>query len=263
MCYIYLKIYSYTPIYIYSALLAPDVFLIECINLPSHDLNVTIHKQLSLTLANQIDHILLQHQLQNLHYTTHYPIHYPTHAPSSVSYDSSKVIVLLHGWIGSECDWSGYVPELLAYYPVITVSTGCGVYSPSLFCAALRKSIQRFLTSHINHKTNNNTSFSTSSEAASVVLIGYSQGGRLAMHYRSLYPEDVASLIVLSAAPDKPLLPMLALEKTVINKWRELREVYSDVASTYKIHKPKNILPDTAEEAFLLWWYSLPLFNRY
>ena len=36
-----------------------------------------------------------------------------------------------------------------------------------------------------------------------LVLVGYSQGGRLAMHYRALFPLDVAALVGLSAVQGK------------------------------------------------------------
>ena len=36
-----------------------------------------------------------------------------------------------------------------------------------------------------------------------VVLVGYSQGGRLAMHYRTLFPKDVAAVMAVSAVPGK------------------------------------------------------------
>ena len=52
-----------------------------------------------------------------------------------------------------------------------------------------------------------------------VLLVGYSEGGRLGMHYRSMFPSGVHALITLSTCPRKNLSP--AFELSVFGMWQK------------------------------------------
>ena len=140
------------------------------------------------------------------------------------------LVVLLHGWMGCEEDWAAVAQELLqgscsdlksnhtatattattattappyALSPIhiLTVSTHGMIHSPSLFCHALKRIIEH----DIRH-------------TGQVMLVGYSQGGRLAMHYRSMFPSTVRNVLTLSTCPGKVLSN--DLEALVLNMWR-------------------------------------------
>jgi len=81
--------------------------------------------------------------------------------------------VFLHGFLGSPLDWD----PLLSYLPNIPCITpelpghGTTPFTPNLKLPNLPK----------------------------MHLVGYSMGGRIAMHYASIHPEKIASLTILSA----------------------------------------------------------------
>ena len=122
-------------------------------------------------------------------------------------------------------------------YEILTVSNGFDLISPSVFCRALRrvlKAIEQGLAPGTEPRTSSRPTARPHSDVSSgtnpspsptsstgpypsahpnpspspgptrpVVLVGYSQGGRLAMHYRSLFPGDVAAVVGVSAVPGK------------------------------------------------------------
>lgn len=138
------------------------------------------------------------------------------------------LVILLHGWLGSEDDWTPLLSHLHKskatnesgmMFSYLTVSSNIAVH-PSVFCHALQNILQNI------------------QKTISIVFIGYSQGARLAMHYKSLFPSQVAGIISLSSAPGKP--PSTSLEQRMLCLARE---------TTYNM------------QTYLLKWYSLPVFS--
>jgi 2-succinyl-5-enolpyruvyl-6-hydroxy-3-cyclohexene-1-carboxylate synthase len=213
-----------------AALRAPDVFFIECFGLPSHVDNVAVHKMLSNQVVNAVDTKLVQCAYDEIEWTLH------SQATKANSCEG-PFLVLLHGWMGNRADWSGVLNQLRSSgvdgssglpSDVLTVCSGGNVLCPSVFCRALRKLIREEL--RISRE---------------ILIVGYSQGGRLGMHYRSLFPSDVHALITLSTCPGKQA--SAAFERCVLDMWSESKALWKgDVDATRR---------------FLETWYALPVFS--
>ena len=194
------------------------------------------------------------------------------------------LIVLLHGWMGCEEDWAAVVQELsqgsysdlednhtataaatttaptvlpfaLSHCHILTVSSHGMIHSPSLFCHALKRIIEH----DIHH-------------VGQVILVGYSQGGRLAMHYRSMFPSTVQNLLTLSTCPGKVLSN--DLEALVLNMWRNENKNHGEKKNkNANENKSNNHKSDNENENevhhihspsrnFLYKWYNLPVFSN-
>ena len=112
-------------------------------------------------------------------------------------------------------------------YDILTVTGGFDLISPSVFCRALRRVLKAIEQGPVpgtvpgSRQEQESSCTPRPSPTSStgpypsahpspgpgptrpVVLVGYSQGGRLAMHYRFLFPEDVAAVVGVSAVPGK------------------------------------------------------------
>ncbi len=206
-----------------AALLDEGVFFAECAGLPGHTANVDLHKGLSAQLVRAVDGALVGEAEGRLQWTlrragggagggTGTRVGAGDRVETGVETGVEKgigteagtgtgarigegnsawggrgpLVVLLSGWMGGETDF----PSQLLHLPAdtLTVSTH-DILSPSLYCRSLHNII-----THLRPG---------SAGVAGVVLVGYSQGGRLAMHYRSLHPAQVARLVCFAAAPGK------------------------------------------------------------
>ena len=214
------------------ALRAPDVFFIECFGLPSHVDNVAVHKTLSNELVKAVDSKLIQCAYDEIEWTLHTQ-------ETKANSNERPFLVLLHGWMGARADWAGVVNQLRSSetdgtrstdlpIDVLTVCSGGNVLCPSVFCRALRKLIREELL--ISRK---------------ILIVGYSQGGRLGMHYRSLFPSDVHALITLSTCPGKQASAVF--ERCVLDMWSD--------------SKAQNKGDEDATRRFLETWYALPVFS--
>ena len=219
-----------------TALANNSIFFIECVSLPSHEMNVQIHKDLNAKVAAKIVAALKKPLVDGLHWSLFSKK--PQVGNSKIPTVGSKpLVVLLHGWLGSETDWKGVVGDILdndaiaqKCWSVLTVSTDCELYSPTLFCHALRDLIYQLL------------SFNDTSRP--LIIIGYSQGGRLGMHYRHLFPQDVQDLVCISTVSGKPL-DSGEFERNTIDLWESSGDGADKV------------------EVFLNKWYTLPVFSNF
>ena len=328
-----------------TALNEKDVFFIECVGLPSHENNVLLHKKMTQQLTDAVDNGLIECVHDQLKWTLHIPgsinfkegsinfkegsINFKegsmTAETSLMSVDSKidevigeqgqgegpgqgqPLVVLLHGWMGCEEDWSpvlreirqsshteagvngtatastatastatastatastaaastaNALPSTLSECNILTVSSIKNILSPSLFCSALKRIIEKDL----NH-------------TGKIFLVGYSQGGRLAMHYRSMFPSTVQGLITLSTCPGKVLSNVL--EGSVLSLWRKeietekkkkdkgknmdiMRNVNNSENKNGDENVGKTEVPynNCPSRNFLLQWYALPVFSN-
>ena len=201
-----------------EALHDPDVFVIECVSLPNHVDNVSIHRRINNQLNTLVEKQLKTYVTSQLRWTYR-------HGDSTSSL-TAPLLVMLHGWLGAESDWESIIPLVNNHnkHDVLTVSSGGDILSPSLFCHALRDII-------LGQQTVANRG---------VVFIGYSQGGRLAMHYRKLFPKDVTALVNISTSGGKQAT-------TDIEK--HLLDYYASNSNDLTIN------------SFLTKWYSLSVFS--
>ena len=163
-------------------------------------------------------------------------------------------------------------------FDTLTVDSGGDIMCPAAFCRALRGIIQKLpggfkipciSTSSVPQQqppSSSNTTFSStlqpvlspppisSSSSSSIslstthrslIFIGYSQGARLAMHYRSMFPNEILSILTLSTAPGKGV-------STQVEDWT-LRTWGSITASKGGMG---------IENEFLKEWYNLPIFSN-
>ena len=222
-----------------AALRDESVFFIECFALPTHIENMTLHKMMSKQLASSLDGGLTDYTAKNIRWTLH--------SSSNESSDAKALplIVFLHGWLGDQEDWADIVRRLQRNeaddmgvlqsggIDILTVASGGDILSPSLFCRALRRVIREELKVE-----------------RQLLLVGYSQGGRLLMHYKSLYPTDVHALLTMGASPGKP--PSPDLEGAVLGMWERSK---CDLVQNITGSRDK-------DTDFLRAWYSLPIFSH-
>ena len=243
-----------------SALRDESVFFIECFGLPNHVDNVALHKKMSERLVNAVNDRLTLAAYSAVQWTMHKNIQ--RIETKSVLGVEKPLVVLLHGWMGDESDWHqtllllGHLnhnndnndnnnnnknnvtsrssefdstPHALCECDVLTVFSGGNTLSPSSFCRALNLILKKDLRV----------------STQKVLLVGYSQGGRLGMHYRSMYPADVHALITLSTCPGKSPSPLFEL--SVFRMWQK-----SKMQSSSDMN---------ASQAFLQSWYGLSVFS--
>ena len=228
-----------------SALNDDTVFFIECFGLPSHVENVAIHKSLSNQLVTTLEEEMTSFVKKQIDWTLH-----KTRNGRSES-EAMPMVVLLHGWMGSQADWTHLInslhgsvggmensdaaeatAEFLTNFDIMTVASGGDIICSSLFCKGLRAIIREDLK--IFRK---------------LLIVGYSQGGRLGMQYKNLFPSDVHALLTMGACPGKVFSG--ELEDTTLGMWESSKA--KALGSRCAIRSP--------EEIFLRSWYSLKIFS--
>lgn len=143
-------------------------------------------------------------------------------------------VVMLHGFLGTGADWTP-VAESLAetHYVLCPDLPGHGAHectAPISF-ELIASALDAFMMHH---------------DLTSTALVGYSLGGRVALHFAASFPERVSRLVLESASPG------LADEHV-----RTSRCQHDDALADELL-----ALPD--EEAFKAWlcqWYSAPLWE--
>ena len=138
-------------------------------------------------------------------------------------------ILALHGFTGSAADWSPLAANLGE--TILTLDfPGHGVRKLH------RDRAQYSLQSHLNLISE------TVAACPTITLIGYSMGGRLALHWALAHPERVARLILIGASPG------LATEAERAERER------GDFALA-------QFLRTQGLEAFYKYWYNQPFFH--
>lgn len=104
-------------------------------------------------------------------------------------YGSGDAIVVLHGLFGSSDNWLTQAKLLSDDYRVITVDLrnhGLSPHDPAFDYESMVADLQEFFDDH---------------ELSEAVLIGHSMGGKAAMNFSLVHPEEVGKLIVVDIAP--------------------------------------------------------------
>src|SRR5699024_8653544 len=101
---------------------------------------------------------------------------------------SGPVLVLLHGFTGSKQTWKNFTEAWQDRFTLVIVDLpGHGDTPP--FSHSMHDLVEQL---HDFFKQLNLTKFH---------LLGYSMGGRIALSYANVYPEQIQSLILESASP--------------------------------------------------------------
>lgn len=196
------------------ALRNENVLFIECVCLPTHTDNLALHKSINQSLVLSVDSLLLKNVAKNLTWSFV--------ASNEQSMSTLPLMVVMHGWLGSSDDWSPLLQHMHGFCGILKVSTDSDVLSATLLCHALRKVITETVGHYFNGKS-----------GPQLVFIGYSQGGRLAMHYRSLFPNDVHTLITLSSCPIKDKVVSAEFELWVLELARKHHEMKDFLSAWY------------------------------
>ncbi len=104
-------------------------------------------------------------------------------------HDQDKIVVILHGLLGSLDNWQSLARRLSEKYHVITVDQrnhGKSPHDDSMSYELMAADIQEFLDG-LNFP--------------SVYLMGHSMGGKVAMQFALNYPDRVEKMIVVDVAP--------------------------------------------------------------
>ena len=109
----------------------------------------------------------------------------PPHPSSFILHPSS---LILHGFTGSAAEWADLTPHLIPYRHVVAVDLPGHGLSPGDACS-MQGCVADLLSlmDDLGH--------------AQFDLLGYSLGGRVALHLAAFAPERVRSLILESASP--------------------------------------------------------------
>ncbi|RTR38137.1 2-succinyl-6-hydroxy-2,4-cyclohexadiene-1-carboxylate synthase [Shewanella canadensis] len=106
--------------------------------------------------------------------------------------DSRKpALVMLHGFLGSKNDWDTLISDLLPHFYCICIDLPGHGQSPALSSGA--SGFERVASA-----------IQTSLSSLSIVryhLLGYSLGGRIALHLAQAYPDNLLSLSLESSHP--------------------------------------------------------------
>ena len=143
---------------------------------------------------------------------------------------SDYQLVWFHGFMGSSKDWLGEISSPFSDYTNIYIDLPGHGQSRLMGT----ETYQALLTGLKDQLLQLN--------AKKTILIGYSMGGRVALHFQHLFPEWVHAFVGLSTAPG-----LRSQEE------REQRQA----ADEGLIHK----LREQGFEKFLQLWYGLPLFH--
>ncbi len=147
---------------------------------------------------------------------------------------SLPACVFLHGWLGSGNDWQTVVEALQASFCCITVDLpGHGAHtlendSESLDFSKLAPALHDTIQSVLGERT--------------LVLLGYSMGGRIALRYALQYPDTLVGLVLESSQPGL----------TSPHERRQRANLDEKGAQT---------LVEKGLPQFLERWYSAPLFR--
>lgn len=145
-------------------------------------------------------------------------------------YGEGEAVVLLHGFTGSTKTWSNFIESYQSKFKIITIDlpghgkTECpNPISMETCCHDIHTILQRNQI-HRFH------------------LLGYSMGGRTALTYAMLYPEQLQSLILESASPGL----------------RTEEERHNRIQSDEKL---ANKMEEEGVESFVNYWENIPLFE--
>lgn len=211
----------------------------------SHTENVALHRELGQKVASRVRAELVASAR----------LGWSSQEPSQELADTNggkasadSLVVLLHGWMGEQRDWSTVGRSLTAAgHRVLAVdllghgscTAGLGsrtdaweaavLYSMPMAVEALADLLQQLTRKH--------------GGGSGVLLVGYSLGGRIAMAFADKYPDSCLGTVVLSANPGL----RSAVERQ--SRWK------GDVALAQKLLR----LESTGFDAFLDKWYSAPI----
>ena len=101
-------------------------------------------------------------------------------------------LVLLHGFMGSGANWQAQIEAFAAQFQVITVD---------LLGHGATEAPARSIRYRMEYAAQDLIAIFEQLELASVSLLGYSMGGRLALYTTLAYPDEVTRLILESASP--------------------------------------------------------------
>jgi len=145
---------------------------------------------------------------------------------------ASEPLVLLHGFTGSAATWSAHTTIFSQHFQTIAVDLlGHGLSDSPADAARyqMERCIDDLLSilDHLNVERAN--------------LLGYSMGGRVALHFAAAYPERLSALVLESASPGL----------------HDAAERQARIASD---HALADRLERNGLEAFIDYWTNLPLF---
>ena len=139
-------------------------------------------------------------------------------------------VVMLHGFTGSSATWQSFINEWSSCFQIITVDLpGHGkTKTPTL--------------SSMDECLRDLNKLFQSLGLETFQLVGYSMGGRTALVYAMLYPEQVSSLILESASP--------GLEDA---EERKLRRINDELLA--------GRIEQEGLQSFVDYWQDIPLFH--
>ncbi|WP_129626721.1 2-succinyl-6-hydroxy-2,4-cyclohexadiene-1-carboxylate synthase [Candidatus Oscillochloris fontis] len=105
------------------------------------------------------------------------------------SYGDGPVLVLLHGFTGSAEEWAEVIPHLTPYRRVIAVDLPGHGRASALTDRTMPRCVDDLLATLDDLGL------------AQIDLLGYSMGGRVALHLAAAAPQRIRSLILESASP--------------------------------------------------------------
>ncbi len=158
-----------------------------------------------------------------------------TDSSLSYKYDfaaGKPTILFIHGFMGSSADWQHITSQFGGSYSCLAIDL------PGHGKSLLDR--EEFYSFHFVNKSIN--SILDFLRIDSVILCGYSMGGRVALNYATKYPEKVSRLLLESTSAGLKNL-----------KERKEREKFD----LQMVEKLENI----PFSKFLVEWYQLPLFN--
>ena len=113
-------------------------------------------------------------------------------------------LLFLHGFMGSPKDWD---PFIFPNFSKRCITIPGHEFSPLPHQKPLLRELLKIIYKQFNKKKS--------------ILIGYSLGGRLAMHFACAFPELIDSLIILSANPGLECSQQRAIRRKKDEKWAD------------------------------------------
>ena len=163
-----------------------DAIFVECRVPTDHSVNVELHRRLASETAAKVDDSLKAGKFK-------LGMNWLRRGKDR----RVPMMIFLHGWLGSVDDWTQVVDKMPWTGAMVALTlpghematnksesySNLVELSPTPFCIALKGWLDVY------------------SPEVQVILIGYSLGGRLCMHFASLYPQRVAKIFLISSAP--------------------------------------------------------------
>ena len=142
--------------------------------------------------------------------------------------NSNEVVLIIHGLLGANDNWSTLAKKLQQHYTVYTLNLpnhNNSMHSTIMTYNYMADLLKQWISKNINH-----------TEVKKIILIGHSMGGKITMNFVCRFPQIISLPIIIDIAPVKYINTekyqhiLKTMKDLDLNNMTTLRQVRTEIA---------------------------------